>query len=354
MGLRAGSGSVWGCDRIVQFCGIGYVRDPIDRLDRRIAMNTDSNSSKYHEIAHVVGEIKECIDDHKDYLGDGEGAEARTRTFLINRLLGSLGWDVLDPSRVQLEYRTGKRGRVDYVLQTASEPRVIVEAKSLGIKQKQKALDQLYDYMDDELLLTVNVGVLTDGDEWHIYRRGRRKDANTIKVTTTDQNLEVAMFLHDHLGRSNFPQDEVPTTVGNGGGPVGPPPPGDWIGLDREEFVPTKRKPSRLKMYDGTEEDVSSWQEMMLKIAVKLVDDGKLTKTKCPIPTGENNKTSVVNTEPRHHGDAKSGRNNWEPIGKGMWVWNSNHATGILKRTRTLLAECDVKVSEVQFQLRQD
>ena len=137
-------------------------------------MQTDGDSGKYREIASAVGEARDRIDRHKNYLGDGPGAETRTRVFLIDPLLRSLGWDVLDPSRVLLEYRSGAAGRPDYVLQTSGTPRVIVEAKSRWNKQKTNALDQLYDYMDDPTLSKVSIGVLTDGDEWHICPRGGR------------------------------------------------------------------------------------------------------------------------------------------------------------------------------------
>ena len=326
-------------------------------------MNKDGSGKKYGEIAAVVGEIRVCIEEHRDYLSGGHGSEARTRTFLIDRLLRSVGWEVLDPSQVQLEYPSGPKARVDYVLQTSGIPRVIVEAKSLGIRQKRDALDQLYDYMDVDSLQTVSIGVLTDGDEWHIYRRGKRREAHTIKVTAATDNHAVAIFLDDHLARSKF-ESKMPSLDDWETHCQHPVPPddvqnverirGDWIGLDDDSFDPTGLKPSRLRLYDGSEAEIGSWRELIVTIGKRLVKDGKLVAAHCPIATGEGSATSVANVEPKHHGGARSGRYDWVDIGGGVWCWASQKATGKLSRTRTLLRFCGVEVGAVQFQLSQD
>ena len=127
-----------------------------------------------------------------------------------------------------------------------------------------------------------------------------------------------------------------------------------WVSLDDDEFDPTSLKPSLLRVYDGTVENIDSWREVIRKNAIKLVEDGKLVASDCPIATGERANTSVVNTEPRHHGGAKSADSDWADIGGGIWCWYTRNATGILDRTRTLLRTCGVDVGAVQFQLSQD
>lgn len=128
----------------------------------------------------------------------------------------------------------------------------------------------------------------------------------------------------------------------------------NWISLDDEGFDPTGLKPGLLRLYDGTVEDIDSWREVIRKNAVKLVEEGKLVASDCPIATGERAGTSVVNSEPRHHGGAKSATSDWTDIGGGIWCWYTRTATGILERTRTLLRTCGVDVGAVQFQLSQD
>lgn len=127
-----------------------------------------------------------------------------------------------------------------------------------------------------------------------------------------------------------------------------------WISLDDEDFDPTSLKPSLLRVYDGTVEDIDSWREVIRKNAIKLVEDKKLVASDCPIATGERANTSVVNAVPSHHGGAKSVPSDWADIGGGIWCWYTRNATGILDRTRTLLRFCGVDVSAVQFQLSQD
>ena len=127
-----------------------------------------------------------------------------------------------------------------------------------------------------------------------------------------------------------------------------------WISLNDEEFDPTSLKPSLLRLYDGTVEDIDSWREVIRKNAVKLVEEGKLVASDCPIATGERAGTSVVNTDPSHHGGAKSAASDWADIGGGIWCWYTRNATGILDRTRTLLTYCGVDVGAVQFQLSRD
>ena len=72
------------------------------------------------------------VDAHGEYIAS---LEVRTRYALIDPILQALGWNLSDPSYVQLEYETKdqpKPPRVDYaLLSTTGKPVILVEAKPL-------------------------------------------------------------------------------------------------------------------------------------------------------------------------------------------------------------------------------
>ena len=311
------------------------MHDKGERLEERYAMKPADYSISYDEIAEVVAKVKACIDEHQAYLSGGPGAEARTRTFLIDQLLRSVGWEVLDPNQVQLEYRLSTRKRVDYVLQTSDTPQVIVEAKSLGIDQKQDALNQLYDYMDDETLSTVNIGVLTDGDEWHVYQRGRRSEANTLKVTTTADNYKVAIFLDENIGRSNFALDNEPTGVRNGGGTSPPQPPGNWYPLGRP--MPRDKAPTAIRIDGGPSQPLRYWYDLYMVVSRHLLKSGSLDRARVPL-TAKGGTRYLVNSSPTF-ADGKPFFNG-KKFADGLWLDANGGAKWIPWKSAKLIEAC--------------
>lgn len=318
-------------------------------------MTTDSYSSRIKKIASTASVVEARITEYKDYLSEGE---TRTRMFLIDPLLVALGWDVLDPNQVEVEFRSDG-GVPDYVLRTSSGPCMIVEAKALGERLNDHQM-QLAQYMQPTSSLRVEVGVLTNGKEWRVYERETLSKPSKFKIS--DQHF--ALDMQEHLARSKFAVnvpafDEWEVVCER---PMAPIEGSDtdstldaeWIGLDRDTFDPTGLKPSRLRLYDGTVEEIGSWRELIVTIARRLVKDGKLVAAHCPIPTREGSATSIVNVEPKHHGRAQSGPYDWVDIGGGIWCWSSQKASGKLSRTRTLLTSCEVEVGAVHFQLKED
>lgn len=294
------------------------------------------------------------IDAHRDYL---RGHETRTRCLLVDPIIRVLGWELEDPSQVQIEFKI-EAGRPDYALMQGGVPIAVIEVKKVG-----KSLDgtnlvgQMMKYSADVACRTVGVIILTNGREWWLFPREDGFSRTEVTVSR-GENWPVAHALVAHLLRQpegTSPSSEELETVRehpadmSRTGTLQP-----WIGLDNEEFDPTGLKPSRLRLYDGTEEEISSWREVITKNAIKLVDERKLVASDCPIATGDGNRTSVVNVEPRHHGGADSNEHSWKDIGGGIWCWHTNQATGILGRTRTLLRYCGEDVSAVRFQLRED
>jgi len=93
--------------------------------------------------------------------------EASTRAIVIDPILGALGWDVRDPSKVQLEYTTIDGKSADYALVVEGKPKILVEAKPLGDSLSDiKAVTQVVAYAG-------NAGIpwciLTNGVKWQVY-----------------------------------------------------------------------------------------------------------------------------------------------------------------------------------------
>ncbi len=90
--------------------------------------------------------------------------EAHARKYVIDPILGELGWDNLDPTQVMVEYEVDNR-LVDYALLDKGKPLVFVEAKKVG-HLSPDAEEQVFGY-------AVNRGipllVLTDGNQWDFY-----------------------------------------------------------------------------------------------------------------------------------------------------------------------------------------
>ena len=74
------------------------------------------------------------VDAHGEYIAS---LEVRTRYALIDPILQALGWNLTDPSQVQVEYETTDQPnpcRVDYALLSPGKPKILVEAKPLPKK----------------------------------------------------------------------------------------------------------------------------------------------------------------------------------------------------------------------------
>jgi hypothetical protein len=94
--------------------------------------------------------------------------ETSTRTIVIDPILDSLGWDVRDPDKVQLEYPTVDGKSVDYALKINNKTVLLVEAKALDdLLNDVKAITQVVGYAANDGIVWC---VLTNGVKWKIYR----------------------------------------------------------------------------------------------------------------------------------------------------------------------------------------
>jgi len=94
--------------------------------------------------------------------------ETPTRTIVIDPILEALGWDIRDPSEVELEYPTVDGKSVDYALKINNRPVLLVEAKALDDPLNDvKAITQVVGYAANAGIVWC---VLTNGVKWKIYR----------------------------------------------------------------------------------------------------------------------------------------------------------------------------------------
>ena len=114
------------------------------------------------------------VDKKQEYLA--ERNEIATRTKVIERLLGIVGWDVSSTEVDQekpLPSSTTKDKYLDYALQICGQSKVFIEAKQWSVNLNQEHEDQLLRYVNASITETGGkeplLGVLTNGCQWQLY-----------------------------------------------------------------------------------------------------------------------------------------------------------------------------------------
>ena len=95
--------------------------------------------------------------------------EANTKAAVLRDFLDLLDWTI--PDNTQLEYSVkafGKTYKVDYALILDGTPVAFLEAKGVDTTLTEKHREQLSAYLKNE---DVNLGILTNGEEYEFYRR---------------------------------------------------------------------------------------------------------------------------------------------------------------------------------------
>ena len=137
-----------------------------------------------NELQRLIETLQKSIRDHWKELAE---SEARTRTTLVDPLLGGLGWDTANLNHVKREYRPrSSGGRVDYALfkDGQKEPAVLVEAKKLSTHATGQELlpggpattnlpttlrDAAVQGLSYCLYEEIQYVAVTDGQRWDIY-----------------------------------------------------------------------------------------------------------------------------------------------------------------------------------------
>lgn len=142
------------------------------------------NPVKLEQLEQTLKDIRHDIFDRLDL--NVLKSESKTRSYLVDPILKSLGWG---PSALDHELSTGprKKAKADIALRPHRRIEMIVEVKSATLDVSDEDVDQLQEYC---LLGKVSLGLLTNGRAWRFYygMNANRKDyfAQEINVTAGD------------------------------------------------------------------------------------------------------------------------------------------------------------------------
>ena len=130
--------------------------------------------------------------------------EAATRAVLIDPVLRALGWDTANTNMVEVE-KTMDSVRADYALYDNNAiPRIIVEAKALGIDLNQnKLVMALVGYA---FSFGLNDVFLTDGIIWEHYDNFEPGNLSPSKILNlvTDDPVNCAAYFVQHLDAAKY------------------------------------------------------------------------------------------------------------------------------------------------------
>ena len=276
--------------------------------------------------------LKKRIEEHREHLSQDE---TRTRQVLIDPLLKELGWDVGDPSAVELEHRIekGHTGSVfkkaDYVLIHESAAFAVVEAKRLGRPLDDEVTSQASTYANIKDIPWV---VVTDGDHWRmheVFKRGPIEDRTVMKFQVAEDDASKCALRSLALWRLNIcdedgPEQAVEPVLDDFDriGPVVCPviqdddsddaEDSDWHPLATLEH--TGSTPTWIRFSDGAEYEITSWRRLPPTVAKHLVEIGKVTK---PFRL-EGKSRDTVSAQQAHDSDPAYVKR--EEIGTGLWL----------------------------------
>lgn len=136
-------------------------------------------------IKKSLPKIKRLVD--KGKLEDYKEADTRK---IVSFALECLGWDSFE--NITAEQMIGSR-YADYVVKTDDEQVFVVEVKQIGLKLKETHLNQARQYAVDEGIDWI---VLTNGDEWQVYRttlEGKIPVTKLVfKISISDDSMKPA------------------------------------------------------------------------------------------------------------------------------------------------------------------
>ena len=278
------------------------------------------------ELVATIETIKQHIKDHQTSL---VANETRTRQVLIDPLLAALGWDVTDPTSVELEYDVrGKRA--DYALLVDGKPVAVIEAKRLG---KQLIDDDTMQVMNYANSAGIEYMVVTNGDEWNMYsvfQRGAIEDRRVMELQLSPDPSHISALnslemWHPNLGhRSVNIEASIPTRIGisasdddDNGADASPTANQEWQSIEGKFPKPDDVNLSAAR-FGGREIEISTWKELGIKFATWLADEGKLTPKDCPVQTAMESTRYYINKEPCHSDGSEFEQKVSLP--NGMWL----------------------------------
>ena len=318
------------------------------------------------ELVDTIESLKARIKEHRDHI---QVYESRTRTALIDPMLGALGWDVSDPSAVTIEPRTDG-GWADYaLLDDRGRTVVFVEAKRLS--DSNLHIKQTIGYAISENMQGtsyVRYCAFTNGDVWELYDLTTQRPVLKTSVIA-DEAAKCALQLLGLWRRSMAdgvysdavqpvisteppPEPVAPTPPPTPTPPatVTPPPPG-WMALTGR-FDPTgKPAPHSMKLPDGSEAAVRSWGGVIVQTAVWLHQTGRLTRENSQLRSSDHavSRLYILSRDGKHP-DSRKFRRPYH-VSDGIVLALGLNAREVIRRSIRMMEHCGQDPSRVLLQL---
>lgn len=288
-------------------------------------------------------------------------SEAATRIQLIEPLMRVLGWDASDPNLVTPEYSVGK-GRVDYALMQNREPIVLIEAKKHGTKLTTDTLFQAFSYVED---VSVKFVVISNGDDWEVYRTPIFNREPVARFTVTDDSAHATALEAAQLSRQMLTETaigfsgrqtryEVPAGADTNVGPElrddstkreQPVSQGEqkrsvsraWSSLDEVTHQKDAPPPCLLRFPDGCEIAISAWRQLWIQVAEWVVQR-------------EPRMEACKFGDPKHMAIKSNDEDFWGKgyrLSNGLWIEGGLRPDNVLKTSCALLRYFDIDPSTV-------
>ncbi|MYB85470.1 MAG: hypothetical protein F4X54_12225 [Chloroflexi bacterium] len=324
------------------------------------------------ELIDAIQEVRDRANNHPQYFSEGHHAEWRTRIGLIDPVLHALGWDVSDPTLVEIEPQT-KSGRPDYALLGSNRKAVIyLEAKNLSVSKPPT--DQILNYVVSENMnnpLKIGYCAWTNGNEWEVYDVFNQNSVMELSLKKEDSSKCALKFLglwRRSLQDGGFDQAVAPlvevrveaareptaqtqtvsgaTTDGTVGIRIGEP---GWVELDGD-YPTTGHPPPNAIRLPGDEEPkaIRAWTQVPMEVAMWLHKKSLLTREDCRFkvtqqryllsPDGKH-ATGTAFHSPRSLGDT------------GIWMEASYNPNNLIAYTCALLERFGQDPSQVHLKL---
>ena len=304
----------------------------------------------FDDLLQTIEKLKARIREHGAYIAP---YESRTRVALIDPLLTALGWDVSDPSFVQIEPRT-VNGWADYaLLGSNSKPVAYVEAKKL--RSAEDATGQTVSYaVQENIQSNASVGYCasTDGDYWVLYNVFTQREVMRAAISNPDSAktaLQLIAIWRRSMADGSVEQaaetvlaDAVEATAGPDPEsieipppPPPPPPPEVWTPLTEVGAPKGATAPQEMKLPDGTIKPLRNWRSVLLETALYLHGLGTLTRSNCTYRIGRIR--YLFSTEGVH--PTGVGFKSQVPLGKTGIIMEGNFSAADLVRHTAKLME---------------
>ena len=318
-------------------------------------------------LVQTIETLKQRIRDHGNDIAD---YESRTRVTLIDPMLCALGWDVSDPSVVQIEPKV-ENGWADYALLGGNGRAVVfVEAKKLS--HKESPIGQIIRYAGEENYrnqANITYCVYTNGDTWEVVNVREQQPVMAVSIFKDDAAKCALRFLS--LWRRSMadgifdtavePVVEIDPPPVKPEPPEPPPPPSptqpvgpEWTALT-EEFESTgEPAPLAIRFPDGREWDMqpNNWRGVMIQTALWLLESGLMTIENCQVTAGTDRAKRYLFSPDRKHSDGIEFKSSVRLPGTSIFMEGHFSARDMVKHTRGLLKHFGRDPSQVFLKLQ--